>query len=71
MALGSTQIAILYKDSCGTVRTKHCGNAASVRECISWLKRERFEFIGKKKIEGEGVKKTRTRQLKRAFQAQR
>lgn len=71
MASGSTKIAIRYKDHAGTLRTKHCGNAASVRECVSWLKREGLKFINKETVEGSSAKRTGARQIKRAFQAQR
>lgn len=65
MASGSsTKIAIRYKDSTGTIRTKHCGTSESVRECISWLKREGFDFISRGPVENGSARKSGARQIK-------
>ncbi len=52
MAAGSTQkvFVVKYKDKAGKIRTKHCGNSDSVRECISWLKRDELELVSKEII---------------------
>ncbi|MDO8668978.1 MAG: hypothetical protein Q7K65_01655 [Candidatus Buchananbacteria bacterium] len=66
MALSSTKkIAIQYQDGAGIQRVKNCGNAASVRECITWLKREGFKFLGKEVVAGGvGAKTIGARQIK-------
>ncbi|NCN07915.1 hypothetical protein GW933_04525 [Candidatus Falkowbacteria bacterium] len=42
--------AVEYKDGDGVNRVKHCGNAKGVRECITWIKRQGHELIGKKAV---------------------
>lgn len=43
--------AIKYRDQNGILRTKNCGTAESVRECISWIKRQGFEVISKNVVD--------------------
>lgn len=64
VSAGTRKIAIKYKDGTGVVRIKNCGNAESVRECISWLKRQGFEFIGKEAVQESTARNTRARRIK-------
>jgi len=56
VALSNRQKRVIrYQDLRGVERTKNCGSAESARQCISWLKREGFEFISQEIIEKETV----------------
>lgn len=61
---GNVKTAISYEDRCGNVKTKHCGTSDSVRECVSWLKRQGLKLLSKKHISSEGVLRTGTRKNK-------
>lgn len=52
MASVAKKVSIKYCDRSGIIRTKNCGNAKSVRDCISWLKRAGLELVGKEVIDG-------------------
>lgn len=64
MASGSTQkkFVVKYKDKSGKIRTKHCGNSDSVRECISWLRRDGLELVSREATTPTAKKTTSRRQ---------
>ena len=57
---GHVKTAIVYKDTHGNIRTKHCGSAQGVRDCVSWLRHQGLIFLSKEIIPKDSASKNDT-----------